>query len=199
MKLYLARHAEAESGAQMDPTRDLTDIGKKQAKMMGKWLARQAPEHKPGILVQSNFHRARATAKRMGKQLDLEPMDCPMGALDPETDPEQCWNALKKLASDNGVDSVLAVTHGPLVERMLAYLTGSPLPQQFRFAHSAIAHFVTTTGKRGVMHWLVTPNVVARDDDEQDLVTPDVTRTVEAALDLVEAVLARTVEAALSG
>lgn len=183
MKLYLMRHTEAEAGAQMDPTRDLTDTGRDQAKMMGKWLARQA--EKPGLVVQSNFLRARETAKRIGKKLELTPVNCPMGTLDPETDPEQCWNTLKALALEHRVSAVIAVTHGPLVERMLAYLTGSPLPQQFHFAHGAVAMFETTTGKRGILHWLVTPNVVARDEDEQDLVTP----AIEAAVSLAEALL----------
>ncbi len=47
----------------------------------------------------------------------------------------------------------------------------------------------TTAGKRGIMHWMVTPNVVARDEDELDLVTSEAQAAVEAALDLVEAVL----------
>jgi phosphohistidine phosphatase len=180
VKFYLQRHAEAESGMQMDPTRELTETGHQQAKLMAKWIKRQGI--KPDLLLQSNFKRSQQTAKRVEHRLDIEPITTHL--LDPDTDPEICWDGIKAY----GKDVVLAVTHGPLVEKMLAYLTGSPLPRQFHFEHGAIAHFTTTTGKRGVMHWLVTPNVVARDEDEQDLVTSDVTRTVEAALDLVEAV-----------
>jgi len=188
MTFLLMRHAEAESGAQMDPTRDLTDTGRAQAKMMGKWLKRQ--NHDPGVLVQSNFLRSKETAKRVGKKLDIQPIQCPDGALDPNTDPEQCWRVMKQLAADNGTDTVLAVSHGPLVENMLAYLTGSPLPQQFHFAHAAIAHFEATAGKRGILHWLVTPNAVARDEGEDDLVTSDLS-ALEAAVELAELALAQ--------
>lgn len=181
MKLLVMRHAEAESGMQMDPTRHLTDTGKRQAKMMGKWLARQ--DEKPKLLLESNFHRARSTAKRVGKQLDLEPQTC--WFLDPENEPEVAWKAIKDKAKDAGVDCVLAVTHGPLVEKMLAYLTGSQYPRQFHFAHAAIAMFETTTGARGILHWLVTPNTVARDEGKDDNVIDDVTRAVEAAVQVV--------------
>lgn len=182
MKLYIMRHAEAEWGPQMDPTRKLTDTGKAQAKMMGKWLARQTEQ--PEIVVQSNFRRSQSTAKRVAKQLDVPILT--NGCLDPERDPEQTWSELKRLATREGVQSVIAVAHGPVVEKLLSHLTGSPLPQQFHFAHAAVAYFETTGGNRGILHWLVTPNVVARDEDEMKLVTHDAHATVEAALAIAE-------------
>ena len=186
MKLYIMRHAEAEDGAQMDPTRHLTDTGKRQAKMMGKWLARQT--EKPEIVVESNFQRSRSTAKRVARQLDVPLIRS--GFLDPENHPENTWMEMKRLATANKVTSLIAVSHGPLVERLLSHLTGSPLPQQFHFSHGAVAHFDTTNGHRGILHWIVTPNTVARDEDELDLVTHDVAEAAiavaEAALGLVE-------------
>ena len=186
MKLYLQRHAAAESGMQMDPTRKLTDTGKRQAKMMGKWLARQNTPQ-PEILLQSNFQRSKSTAKRMGKQLDLEPITC--GWLDPENDPELVWPRIKALAKEHGAQSVLAISHGPLVEKLFSYLTSGHAPQYFTFAHGAIAHFDTTEGARGKLCWLVTPNTVARDEDEMDLVTSDAQKAVEAAVQAVTLVL----------
>ena len=188
MKLYFGRHAEAESGAQMDPTRKLTDTGKRQAKMMGKWLTRQVEG--PCIVVQSNFHRSRSTAKRYAKQLDVEPITS--GFLDPENDPANTWTELKRLATANKVQNVVAVSHGPLVEKMLAHLTGAPLPQQFHFAHAAIAHFDTTSGNRGILHWLVTPNVVARDEDEQENVVREALQTALALADAAVAMVPDT-------
>ena len=275
MKFYLQRHAEAESGMQMDPTRKLTDTGKRQSRMMGKWLARQADA--PTLILQSNFHRSRATAKRMGKKLDAPIITT--GRLDPEVSPEQAWREIKKLAIKNKATSVLAITHGPLVERLLAMLIGAPSIAQLHFAHAAIAHFDTTApmheaagdytydeqevkrlvlgsgGASGVnceycedaadlgwidmddvfegpdgdvdepplhpncdcsveqktkrvrvyesgrresvmedgpfayLHWLVTPNTVARDEDEMDLVTSDAQKAVEAAVQAVTLVL----------
>jgi phosphohistidine phosphatase len=189
VKLFIMRHAEAESGPQMDPTRKLTDTGKRQAKMMGKWLNRQAID-KPEIVIHSSFHRSKSTAKRVAKQLDVPMVQAYNGTLDPDGQPETCWTDLKKIARDNNAQSVLAVTHGPLVEKLLAHLTGSPLPQQFHYAHAAIAHFETTSGKRGILHWLVTPNVVARDEDELENVTHDAHATIEAALQIAELAVA---------
>jgi phosphohistidine phosphatase len=181
------RHAEAEWGAQMDPTRHLTDTGRAQAKMMGKWLSRQT--EKPEMVVESNFQRSRSTAKRVAKQLDAPLIRS--GFLDPENAPENTWSELKRLATANKVTSLIAVSHGPLVEKLLCYLTGAPLIQQFHFAHAAVAHFDTTSGARGVLHWIVTPNVVARDEDELDLVTHDIAEAAiavaEAALEMVQA------------
>ena len=187
MKLYLQRHCEAESGMQMDPTRKLTDTGKRQAKMMGKWLKRQDTPQ-PEILLQSNFHRSKSTAKRMGKQLDLDPITC--GFLDPENDPELVWPRIKALAKEYGATSVLAISHGPLVEKLFSFLTSGHAPQYFTFAHGAIAHFDTTGGSRGKLCWLVTPNTVARDEDEMDLVTSDAKKVAEAAMRVVSEALA---------
>ncbi len=186
VKLYIMRHCQAESGPQLDPTRELTDTGKRQAKIMGKWFKRQT--EKPELIIESNFRRSIQTAKRVSKQLD----DCPIvrsGFIDPDGQPESAWEEIKRIAAASSADYVLAITHGPLVEKLLAYLTASPLPQQFHYAHGAICHMETTAGKRGILHWMVTPNVVARDEDELDLVTSEAQAAVEAALDLVEAVL----------
>jgi len=185
MKLYIMRHAEAESGAQLDPTRKLTSLGKDQVHMMGKWFKRQV--EKPEIVIQSNFKRSQQTAKRVA-----EILDCPIitsGAIDPDGTPEAAWLEIKLIGEQQKADYVLAVSHGPLVELLLAHLTGSPLYRQFHFAHAAIAHFEATKGNRGILHWLVTPNVVARDEDELDLVTSDAHATIEAALRVAEEAL----------
>jgi phosphohistidine phosphatase len=184
------RHAEAESGMQMDPTRGLTDTGKRQSKMMGKWLARQnVPQ--PEILLQSNFRRSKATAKRMGEQLDLDPITC--GFLDPENDPELVWPRIKALAKEHGAQAVLAVSHGPLVEKLLCFLTGSHAPQYVHFNHATIAHLDTTAGSRGSLHWMVSPNTVARDEDEMENVTSDSIRAVEAAIQVASLALEEVV------
>src|SRR5271170_3514619 len=109
MKLMLMRHAQAEYGEQMDPTRKLTDTGKRQAKMMGKWLSRQVD--KPELVLQSNFHRSQATAKRVAAKLDAPIITT--GRLDPEVSPETAWREIRKLASQEKVQSIIAITHGP--------------------------------------------------------------------------------------
>jgi hypothetical protein len=65
------------------------------------------------------------------------------GRLDPEVPPENAWREIKKLAIQEKAKSVLAITHGPLVEKLLGMLIGAPSIAQLHFAHAAIAHFDT--------------------------------------------------------
>lgn len=118
----------------MDPTRPLTDTGKDQSRMMGKWLKKQLPPH--DLLLQSNFKRSQSTAKRIGKKLDLDPVT--VGSLDPDGTPEQAWEDIKRLGA--GKESVIVVTHAPLVQKLTAYLTGSDTPASIHFPHAAVAH-----------------------------------------------------------
>ncbi len=139
MKLYLMRHAQAEWGEQMDPTRPLTDTGKREAKIMGKWLKRQVD--KPELILQSNFRRAQSTAKRVAKHIDAPIVTT--GRLDPEVSPEVAWREIRRQAVLARAKSVIVVTHAPLVKRMLAMLIGCPSFSQIHFAHAAVAHFDT--------------------------------------------------------
>ena len=193
MKLYLARHGEAEWGEQMDPTRELTPTGKRQAKMMAKWLARQ--DIGPAIVLQSNFKRSQDTAKRFAKRLDVEPQTT--YKLDPDGSPESAWREIRKRVADAKVDTVVAVTHGPLVENLLAMLINCPSAGKLHFEHAAIAMFDTVvqvaapkpeTQTSAFFKWLVTPNTVARDEDEMDAIT-------EAALAIADELLAETLSA----
>jgi phosphohistidine phosphatase len=168
MKLYLMRHAEAESGEQLDPTRKLTDLGKTQAKMMGKWLARQT--ERPEIVIESNMKRSRQTAKRVAKQLDVDRVPALAGALDPDSTPERAIDEMIRVGQEGGYAAVIAVSHGPLVEEALAQICGGEA-SQFHFAHGSVAHW----DEKMRLHWLVTPNTVARDEDA----------IVEAALGVV--------------
>ena len=280
MKLYLMRHAEAESGDRLDPTRGLTDTGKLQARMMAKWLDRQVD--KPDLVMESNMRRSHQTAKRLSKRLDCEVQRS--GALDPDGTPEGALTAMQQIGRAAGARAVIAVSHGPLVEEILAYLTGGQ-PDQFHFAHAAVAHFELTgsvseargeyyydevevkrwvlgdggnsgncdwceeaadlgwidmdeifpgpdgdvdeaplhpnctctveqktkrrriyaadrtppegvrlyeaqaTRPTGILHWLVTPDTVARDEKEMDAVTSDAMAAVEAACALAVAAI----------
>ena len=183
MKLYIMRHGEAEWGMQLDPTRELTETGKRQAKMMGKWLSRQ-DEH-PQVVIESNFKRSIQTAKRVADKLDVRRIRS--GFLDPENSPENAWSEIKRLAQAQEAERVLIVSHGPLVEKLFCMLIAAPLPNQIWFNHAAIAHFHCTGGARGVLHWMVAPNTVARDEDEMNDVVSESKAVTEASLALAEA------------
>lgn len=139
MTVFIMRHCQAEIGPQMDPTRKLTPTGKRQAKMMGRWLSRQGDS--PTLILQSNMKRSQSTAKRVADKIDAPVITT--GALDPEVSPELAWRIIRKLAFENHSAAVLAVTHGPLVERLLCYLIGCPSTAQIHFAHGGVARFDT--------------------------------------------------------
>ena len=272
MKLYIVRHAQPVDGDQMDPTREITPTGKKQAKMMGRWLKKQVPAH--NLLLQSNMKRSQQTAKHIGKKLDLEPVTT--SALDPDAKPEDALAEIQRLGA--GKKSVVVVSHSPLVQHLVAHMTGMPNSSPIHFPHAAVAHLEPIPPRKAVteaqlkkrskrlreavddgdtqkmwvggscedcqenadagwididdefpggvdeppqhpncdcdietrgveeamrenypirtvppkqiatLHSLVTPNVVARDEDDLKLVTDDSKAVVEAALAYVEAI-----------
>lgn len=134
MKIYIMRHAQPFDGEQMDPTRELTDTGKKQAKMMGRWLKKQLPPH--DMLLQSNMKRSQQTAKRVGKKLDLDPVTT--SALDPDAKPEDALAEIQRLGA--GKKSVVVISHSPLVQKLVAHMTGMASAAPVHLPHAAVAH-----------------------------------------------------------
>jgi len=189
LRIYIARHAEAESGEQLDPTRELTDTGKAQATLIGKWLKRQTT--RPEVVIQSNMKRSRQTAKRIAAKLGVDRVDAMHGAIDPDSTPERALAEINRIGKAAKAECVIAVAHGPLVEEIVAYLTGGDVAQ-VHFPHAAVAHIGEDDG---LLHWLVTPNVIARDEDEAALVGIREVGAVEAELIAATEALADLLEA----
>ena len=174
-KLYLMRHAQAEDGPQLDPTRELTKIGKKQAKMMGKWLKRHLDDP-PDIIIESNMKRSQQTADRVAKKLG-----CPIErsfCIDPDAAPESAWKGIKDLGDKAKATAVVAISHGPLVENLMAYLTHGD-PKQFNFPHGSVAHIEPDTA---IFQWMVTPKLIAKDEDDKELLATEARAFAGAAL-----------------
>jgi phosphohistidine phosphatase len=138
-KLYLMRHAEAEEGDQLDPTRPLTDTGKAQAQMMGHWLKHQTSG--PALVIESNMRRSIETAGHVSEHLDAVRMRS--HKLDPEATPEEALAEMQRQGRRLKADNVIAVSHGPLVGNIIGLLTGAG-GEQTHFANGAVAHFETT-------------------------------------------------------
>lgn len=183
MKIYVMRHAESEIGAQLDPTRALTPLGKRQARMMGRWLRNQVV--KPDVVIESNMRRSHQTAKRVADRLGLDVIRASDGALDPDSTAERAWAEILRIASDMGTECAIAVTHGPIVQELILQALGGGNAAQLHFAYAGVAHIDSDTGQ---LHWLVTPNTVARDEGEADAVTPAVGAISAAEAGLIEAI-----------
>ena len=194
MKFYLARHAEADDGEQMDPTRGLTATGEKQVPIMADFLRTQTD--KIGVVLSSEFKRGTDTADPIAKKLKVDAIRDPV--FGPDGKPETAWNAIKKYAAKLDGGEVLLISHGPLINSLVAYLLESGEGDKFHFTHGGIAHFDTEEPEAGLynqngaegyqgqscfLHWMVTPKLINR------LQKDDETAVIEAAASLCTALL----------
>lgn len=194
MKFYLMRHAEAVAGEQLDPTRGLTDTGEAQIPLMAKFLKTQT--NSIALVMHSEFTRGVDTAEPLADKLGVDTMQTPV--LGPAGNPMTAWRAiraqLKRLGGDN---EIVVVSHGPLINALIAVLLESGEGDKFHFSHGAIAHLDTATPpdteNPGVqpcfLHWMVTPKLVIR------LMERDRKAVVEAAIGVARATLAEALAA----
>ena len=139
-KIYLMRHAEAESGLRMDPTRALTEQGREQVKLMGEFLVRQIG--RVDLVVSSNFKRAFDTARGMADLLGCEIVET-SPALDPDGKPAIAWSDVEILTGaycpETADAHVLVVSHHPLIGELAQYLCGVKTSDE-KFHHAAVMH-----------------------------------------------------------
>lgn len=173
MNLYLMRHCRSVPGTRDDAERGLTDAGRKQAHDMAAWLAYQIG-HVDAVIC-SSFMRAIETAEIMADALGTSIQRTPM--LDPDAKPEEAWRHVEAIAGFSA--EVLVVGHHPLIGHMIDQL-GSVGGISHIFEHGSIA-LVDTYSKE--MHWLVNPDLVARDEDDLESA---VAEAVESAAALIE-------------
>ncbi len=127
MMLYLLRHADAESAATSDDTRELTLKGLEQARTVAAFCARKAV--RPALVLTSPFRRTVQTAEIVAEALQIK--GGPQAELflasgmAPET-------ALAELQAFGWVQSLLIVGHQPdlglLATTLLGLTDGSALP-----------------------------------------------------------------------
>ncbi len=130
--LWIMRHAKSAwpDSIVEDLNRPLSKQGKEDAKAVGKWLAAQ--DHKPQIISVSPAKRARATVKRVRKQLG----DCPVSIA------EELYGhsvlgymqVVQEIADD--AECALVVGHNPDLEQLIIMLTGNVVAM----TTSCIAH-----------------------------------------------------------
>lgn len=157
MRLYLQRHCQAEDGDPLDPTRQLTQQGREDAKTMAAFLAREVP-HCHALLT-SGFSRALETAQPEAEALDCEPITSPL--LDPDGDTKRAWRYIQAMAKGSGDDAnIVVITHHPLCNNLLELLTGAKV-DGVHWEHGAVAHVhhdVVTGEAR--LAWMVPPHLL---------------------------------------
>jgi phosphohistidine phosphatase len=118
VRLYLVRHAEAQSG-EPDELRRLTPEGREQARALGERL--RAEDAHPAAILTSPLLRARETGGELARALDAatEP--------DERLAPGATADDIRAAIAGRG-DEVVVVGHQPDCGQIAAALTGGPEP-----------------------------------------------------------------------
>ncbi len=158
MQIYLLRHAIAEEAVpgQPDSERALVPEGRKKLKEVLR-LARQA-DTAVSLILTSPYRRARETADMVADLLANEAELLESGALTPDGNPEAVWQEIR---AHKTVDSILLVSHEPLMSATMAHLLNCP-PLRTDFKKGALARIdVESFGPQphGTLRWMVTPRL----------------------------------------
>lgn len=126
-ELFILRHAKSNWKAKVssDFDRPLAERGLKDAPRMGTWLYREGML--PGLIMSSPAVRARDTALKVCKTLDLKKKSIHWEPRLYEADLATLLNLLAEMES--GLNSVLLIGHNPGLEELLRHLVGSDLDE----------------------------------------------------------------------
>ncbi|MCK6186637.1 phosphohistidine phosphatase SixA [Pseudomonas sp. FP2309] len=112
MKLWILRHGEAEGHARTDAERNLTEHGRGEVLRSAAHLIGQPLS----AIIASPYVRAQQTAQLVREALGFEPEIRTVAWLTPDGNPLQ---VLQQLDTD---DTVLLVSHQPLVGSLISFL-----------------------------------------------------------------------------
>ncbi|QNK33844.1 phosphohistidine phosphatase SixA [Serratia sp. JUb9] len=154
MQVLIMRHGEAALDAASDAVRPLTLCGRDESRQMAAWLNTKSVDIER-VLV-SPYLRAEQTLDTVRAALTLPEGAEVMPALTPDGDAALVGSYLQVLAQQ-GVKSVLIVSHLPLVGYLVAELCPGECPPMF--ATSAIANVeLAQDGHAGKLEWQVGPS-----------------------------------------
>ena len=151
MQVLIMRHGDAALEAASDAERPLTVRGRDESRLMASWLNAK-PIDINRILV-SPYLRARQTLDVMREELILPDGEEVLPELVPGGDAAIVCCYLQALANE-GLESVLVISHLPLVGYLVADLC--PAEQAPMFATSAVASVDLEAGN-GKLDWQVSP------------------------------------------
>jgi phosphohistidine phosphatase len=160
MQIYLLRHgiAEDERAGMPDRDRALVPEGRKKLKEVLR-LARQA-DTAVSLILSSPYRRARQTADMVVEFLASEAESLESATLTPDGRPDSVWQEIR---AHKTVDSVMLVSHEPLMSATAAYLLNAPALRT-DFKKGALMRIdVESFGAQphGTLRWLVIPKLAA--------------------------------------
>jgi len=121
MRIFIMRHGQAEVMAHSDQSRELTSHGKCEVEKMASWLVHQKM-HFDAIFV-SPYIRAQQTAKIVKNTLATSTSLTTLDFITPEDSAKRMHNYIDCAFSENSTESVLIVSHMPLVSYLVAEFT----------------------------------------------------------------------------
>ena len=152
MDLIIWRHADASDAADgiFDDERELTDKGRRQAKLMAAWLNKRLPADT--VVLVSPAVRAQHTAKALERSYTTS------AALDTRTD---CVTLLKAAGRPKAGGTVLVVGHQPTLGRVASLLLtgveGDLSVKKGAVWWIAVCH---ARGGTGVLRAVMTPDML---------------------------------------
>ena len=152
MQVFIMRHGDAALDAASDSVRPLTPCGCDESRQMATWLKGQKVDVER-VLV-SPFLRAEQTLDEVGECMHLPDNVDVLPELTPCGDVGLVSAYLQALANE-GVSSVLVISHLPLVGYLVSELCPDETPPMF--TTSAIASVTLDENGKGVFNWQMSP------------------------------------------
>lgn len=155
MQIFIMRHGEASLHAASDALRPLTEQGKTQSIKMAVWLAEHATIIDKVLI--SPYLRAQQTLASVKTVLDLPQEVETLKDLTPDGNEGRLAAYLQVLA-EQGVGSVLVISHLPLVGYLVSLLCPGVTPPMF--ATSSIVRVdLDPSTEQGILVWQHQPSL----------------------------------------
>ena len=129
MKIFIMRHGEAEHFAQSDAERALTDRGRSASAAVAAVCVAQGIKHFDKVIV-SPYLRAQQTWQEISSQFDARQIEISED-ITPYGDSEQVADYVNALIEVEKLESVLLVSHLPLVGYLAAEFVVDMVPPMF--------------------------------------------------------------------
>lgn len=157
MDIYILRHGEAQVHAARDSQRELTHDGRQQVAHVAQQM--QELRIEPDIAFVSTYVRAQQTAQIV---LDVLPV-CPVEACELITPDENPGDVIQLLETHTDKDTVLLVSHQPMVSRLIELLVSgraghgnAQIPGMFTSSLAYLSADIVAEGC-AEFHWIKSP------------------------------------------
>ncbi|MDC9594356.1 phosphohistidine phosphatase SixA [Xenorhabdus sp. IM139775] len=157
MYVFIMRHGDAALDAVSDVARELTPRGCQESQKMACWLSRQSPDI--DCILVSPYIRAEQTLKLVRENVTLPDKQEMLAELTPAGDVALVASYLHVL-STQGHQSVLVVSHLPLVGYLVSELCPGQTPPMFATSSIACVKLDHQTEK-GCLLWQTSPAQLA--------------------------------------